>query len=76
MYVDGAGNWANVLGAANAFVLGHNPDGAPTWQSGDQFPYTPAVGANWNGAAPVAVWAAMDRLAAWMLANFPLLTPP
>ena len=38
--------------------------------------YAPAIGGNWNGAPPTSIADAVDRLAAWIATNFPLLTPP
>jgi len=38
--------------------------------------YTPAVPGNWLPAPPATFAAALDRLAAWMTGNFPLLPPP
>lgn len=38
--------------------------------------YTPGGSAVWNGPAPTDVWAALDRLTAYLALNFPGNTPP
>jgi hypothetical protein len=38
--------------------------------------FAAAIPANWAGAPPATIELAIDRLAAWMVANFPLLPKP
>jgi hypothetical protein len=49
------------------------PTTANVWGN---FSYDPAASANWKSTPPVTLGGAMDRIVAWIAANFPILTPP
>lgn len=73
------GKFAELAGAADGDVpiwIASLPGFTATALQAVFVTYGPAAPANWNGPAPVQVGDALDRIAAWIAANFPLLPPP
>lgn len=64
------------VASINNQVLLSDISGNLSWSDAADGAYSAGNPSDWSGAAPAQVGAALDRLAAWITANFPLLTPP
>jgi hypothetical protein len=73
---DGSGTDAQLATPTTGGVFSDGPRTVSLCDGTNNVSYTPGTPGNWLATAPTDLWVAVDRLSAWIAANFPIPPPP